>query len=47
MAKMMKVFSTEAAARNYIAQQGGGRITVQYNWDEMRRMIIRVYIVKF
>ena len=46
MGKMMKVFSTEREARNYVAQQGG-RLTVQYNWDEMKRMVIKVYIVKF
>lgn len=43
---MMKVFKTETQAMTYIAQQGG-KMFVHYEWDAMRGVIVKTYIVKF
>lgn len=46
MTKMMKIFTTETQAKAYVATQGG-KLTVRYEWDDMKREIVKTYIVKF
>lgn len=43
---MIKVFKTEAQAMTYVNQQGG-KMVVHYEWDAMRGVIVKTYIVKF
>ena len=42
----VKVFSVEKNAQKF-AKESGGKVVVRYEWDDMRRKIIRQYVVKY
>lgn len=44
--KFMKIFTNYIEAQAFAILKSG-RITVEYDWDEMTRTIVRHYIVKF
>lgn len=46
MAMMMKAFVSEAQAEKF-AMEKHAKVYVHYEWDDMRRAIVKTYIVKF
>ena len=42
----LKVFKSKAQAEKYVAEQGG-KVQIIYQWDDMRQIIVKTYIVKF
>ena len=44
--KFMKVFTNYIEAQAFAVLKGG-RVIVEYDWDEMTRTIVRHYVVKF
>ena len=43
---MMKFFVIEAQAERF-AQEVHAKVTIQYDWDDMRQAIVKIYVVKF
>lgn len=46
MAKMIRVFETSAQAEVF-AKTVKGKVEVKYDWDILRKVMIKEYVVKF